>query len=165
MPSENDRNPIFARRISLEKFEEFLKKWGAILKKEWEEELEHLKSIVTPEEFQEFLKERKRMSKLKLRLVGEYDKEEIEKLENKAKEEVNEFLRKYADKRFLISKKFFSYAVETLYQSLRWSRELPLIGIFKEKDDRMVMDSFIKPEWLLNNEYARSSFGMSFRLK
>ena len=108
------------------------------MKVEKTHELEYIKSILTPEEFLEYQKELKRM---KIRFV--VDEEEIKQLEITTKQKTMEFLSKYADKHFCISQEFYDYAMDTLYESIRWSKEFPIVGIFKPEDGQMVMKRFI----------------------
>jgi hypothetical protein len=132
---------------------------GEGLREERVKEREHVKSILTPEEFLEYQKELEGTKELRIRIVGQYDKDEIEKLEAAAQQNAAEFLSRYADKKFCISKEFYDYGMNCLYDTFRWSRELPIIGVFRPENGKMVVKRFIDSDWLIKNNYARSSLG------
>jgi hypothetical protein len=139
-----------------------LENLGERLKKEQIEELEHIKSILTPEEFLEFQKEREMRKSLQVKLIGEYDKGEKEILEKITREKVERFLAEHADKRFHVSQTFYNYAMERLFETFRWSQEYPIVGVFRKENNQMVMQRFFDSDWLIKNGYAKPHLGMSF---
>lgn len=123
-------------------------------------EMRYIKSILTPEEFSEYQKELERP--LKIRVVGEYDRNNIKSLERIKREKVTRFLAKYADKQFHVDQTFYDYAMARLFETFRWSKEYPMAGVFKSEDGRMVMRRFVDSDRLIESGCARPSQGLSF---